>query len=128
MSKDNNVLVLLRSLTNFGWSDLVRATEWLDEAEVDYDDFSEFVFAYCRETETTLQGLDVPALALECIAEQAGVGEMRGWIHSNFLCSCFDIGEEEAGEILYRLEEDQWNAARRFLGDFTAAVAPYVAA
>jgi len=124
MNPENNVLVLLRALTNFGWHDLVRTAEWLDEAEADYGQFADFVSDFCRDTDTPLTGLDMPAMALEYIAEQAGARQLRGQIYSNFLCSCFDISEEETGEILYRVDEDERNAAWKFLLDFTAAIEP----
>jgi hypothetical protein len=124
MNSENSALILLRALTNFGWHDVIRTTEWLDEADVEYGQFADFVSDFCRDTDSPLTGLDLPAMALEYIAERAGASDLRSQIYSNFLCSCFDISEEEAGEILYRVDEEERGAPWRFLVEFTAAIEP----
>jgi len=117
---------LLLALTGFGSRDLAQATEWLDRAELDYSEFAAFGTSYCNDTGMTLQDLDIVALVLEFAAQEAGAGELRESIHSNYLCSTYDLNAEEASEILYDIDKDERGAAWRFLVEMTDAVEPSV--
>ncbi len=124
IAENTHVTALLFALTGFGSLDINRAAQWLDEADADYGDFATFIESFCQDTGTSFVGLDIVAVVLEFIAQEAKADELREHIYGNYLDSRFDIGEEEAGRILYAVMEDERGAAWRFLVGLTDAEEP----
>lgn len=115
---------LLFALTGIGSLDSHRVAEWLDETDADYGEFSSFIEAFCQDTGLPLVGLDIAAMVLEFIAQEAQADDLREHLHGNYLDSRFDIAADKAGELLYAIEESDRGAAWRFLVQLTDAEEP----
>lgn len=124
---ESRLLDLLLSLTSYGSGDLSAAAEWLDEAGLSTDDFGQYVEEWCKDTGSQMAGLDIAALALEFIVQEAGAANLAEYIYGNFMCSDFDIDDDKAGEILYAIPEDEREEAWEFLREFTGVRPPSVA-
>lgn len=97
---------LLDSVIGWKWLDVQRVTEVLDEAEVDYIDFSEYVEQYCLETKLPIQNVDACGVVYEYILQLArsNIEEYTGkdivndtdgfYVYQNYICTSFDCVDD----------------------------------
>lgn len=104
MTRDElRALDFLFDVLTWGALDVERALDWVIAADLYTDDLADFIIERVSDDGTFLQDADVPALALEFIAEEAGV-EMP--VYRNYAVSRYRVTPEEAGKILCAVPED----------------------
>ena len=125
MATDSDSLSLYRAVFPWGYADVSQAVDWINEAGEDVAQFGEWLAQWIEDTDTPAGDIDIAALALEYITEQVtGAEELRDNIYANYICSTFDVSEDDAGAILSTVPLEERGSAWRWLVRFTDAVMP----
>ncbi len=108
---------LVFSLVPFGYLDLRRAAEVLDEAGIKFIDFSAYVEEFCEDTQAQFKDIDICYLAYEFILQEARnqINESLGvdiinntdnfYTAGNFMCTSYDYSENSKSQILEWINE-----------------------
>ena len=95
--------------------DVINIQTWIDEACIDDDAFVEFVQEQSKELEKCVWELDLYALFLEFVANEADVPELIPFLYNHGWKSTFRISPEDAGKIMAQISEEDRNEAWFFI-------------
>ncbi len=108
---------LALSLVPFGYLDLRRSAEVLDESKVRFTDFAEYIGEFCDETQAQFKDIDICYLAYEYIMQEArnqidaslGVDIINDtdnfYTAGNYMCTSYDYSENSKVQILEWIKE-----------------------
>lgn len=107
------ILDLYTSILPYGRLDMEHLANFLENSEIEIDDFSEYLESYCEETESNLIETDLNYVAYEYLLQQARneIEELTGkdivndttkqdlYVYGNYIDTQYDFSDETTEEI-----------------------------
>lgn len=111
------MVYLYEALVKLKPLDVECAQACLDAAEMDADEFSDYVYEYLHNIGGYLDEIDIVSLCYKFITNQAGLPELTKHIHANYLDTRFNLSKDHAKEILRKIPKSKRNSAWFWIKD-----------